>query len=492
MASFRNKLVALLAIAAVTLVMAVMFFAVESEREAATLEGRRAREVSAAVQSLLQALTDVETSQRGYLLTNEQRYLDLYLSTRDAVPARLDDLARIVGDEARLAHVRELAGDKLSELEETVTLARDGQHDAAMAIVASDRGIDVMDEIRDVSAELMAVAEARRTAAQERRDAISLWTQIGVISSLLAVALLVLLVWSGIRHDIEQMDEQARVIQGQARELAIKSEGLERIASSLEEQNEALAKSNRDLEVASRQRIRAMTDLERRNRDLDQFAYVTSHDLKAPLRAISNLATWIDEDLPQGSSADTRDNLKLLRQRAARMESLIEGILTYSRAGRAGAQQKPLPKMATMGELFEEVRSFVGVPATLCDVEGGADVEVPSGALELFQTLGNLVSNAVKHAGEGKTVHLSARRADADTLEIAVRDEGPGIDPRYHDRIFEIFQTLQPRDKVESTGIGLAIVKKLVTGAGGRVWVESEVGRGATFRFTWPKAHSEA
>ena len=237
----------------------------------------------------------------------------------------------------------------------------------------------------------------------------------------------------------------------------------------------------------SAERERLITALERSNQELDQFAYVASHDLKAPLRGIANLSSWIEEDLGDGVTADTREKLDLLRGRVHRMDALIDGILKYSRAGRRPGK----PERVDTGQLAAEVVELLAPPTDVSVVVERDMPVVVTDPVPLQQVFLNLIGNALKHAGRSGA-RVSVGWCDGDEeIEFAVSDNGPGISARYHERVFGIFQTLEARDKVEGTGIGLAVVKKIVEGKGGRVWVESSEGAGATFRFTWPK-HEEA
>ncbi|UQA56432.1 ATP-binding protein [Polyangium aurulentum] len=219
------------------------------------------------------------------------------------------------------------------------------------------------------------------------------------------------------------------------------------------------------------------------NRELDQFAYVTSHDLKAPLRAIGSLAEWIEEDLGAAMTEDVRQKMNLLRGRVRRMEALIQGILDFSRAGRLPSKRERVD----VRRLAAEIVDMLGLrpPATV--VLGDTLPTLETERVALQQILMNLISNALKHARRPDVeVRVDARDV-GEAWEFCVRDNGPGIAPEYHDRVWGIFQTLEARDKVESTGIGLAIVKKIIEGRGGRVWIASAPGEGASFFFTWPK-----
>ncbi|WP_445171558.1 PAS domain S-box protein [Microcoleus sp.] len=223
--------------------------------------------------------------------------------------------------------------------------------------------------------------------------------------------------------------------------------------------------------------------LRKRNQELDQFAYVVSHDLKAPLRAIANLSSWIEEDLSDSMTEDTVHQMNLLRGRVHRMEGLIEGLLQYSRVGRI---QVPSEMVKVEKLLAEIIDSLAPPPGFEVKVEPGMPTFVTE-KLPLQQVFSNLISNAIKHNRcESGYVKISLKELD-EFYEFFVADDGPGIAPQYHEKVFVIFQTLEARDKVENTGIGLSLVKKIVEGQGGTISLESTEGEGATFRFTWPK-----
>ncbi|WP_437622702.1 PAS domain-containing protein [Sorangium sp. So ce1151] len=228
--------------------------------------------------------------------------------------------------------------------------------------------------------------------------------------------------------------------------------------------------------------------LERSNKELDRFAYVASHDLKAPLRAIANLSQWIEDDLADKATPETRQHMDLLRSRVVRLEALIDGILRYSRAGRV----RDKPETVEVRKLLDEVLALLTVPP-------GASIEIAAGMPALFtervpleQVFMNLIGNALKYA-DRPDARVEVRGRDlGDLWEFSVKDNGPGIAPQFHQKVWEIFQTLNPRDNIEGTGIGLSIVQKIVLSKGGRAWVESDKGAGATFFFTWPRTESDA
>lgn len=231
------------------------------------------------------------------------------------------------------------------------------------------------------------------------------------------------------------------------------------------------------------EREKLIKALARSNQELDQFAYVASHDLKAPLRGIANLSQWIEEDLGERLSGENKSQMELLRGRVHRMEALIDGILQYSRAGRTKAR----PEEIDTGALVRDVIELMAPPAGL-RIEIDPDMpRVRAEKVPLQQVFMNLIGNAMKHAGEVNPLIQVGTEDAGPFYEFSVRDNGRGIAPQYHERIFGIFQTLEARDKVEGTGIGLSVVQKIVEAKGGRVWVESDAGKGARFKFLWPK-----
>ncbi len=225
-----------------------------------------------------------------------------------------------------------------------------------------------------------------------------------------------------------------------------------------------------------------IAELERTNRDLDQFAHVASHDLKTPLRGIAHLATVIRQELAEQMSERSRGNLELLEGRVHRLEDMIDGVLRYSLAGRSMDPAVPVD----VGLLVREVIELLDPPA---EAQIAIDPALPSlhtARIPLQQVFLNLLGNALKHADRDNIQLEIGGVAGEGEWELFVRDNGPGIAPRYHEQIWGMFCTLAPRDRVEGSGIGLAIVRRTVEAVGGRAWLESEPGHGATFRFTWP------
>lgn len=246
---------------------------------------------------------------------------------------------------------------------------------------------------------------------------------------------------------------------------------------------ERITEQKNQLEISNRRLQNYTVSLEKTNKELDKFASIVSHDLKAPLRAIGNLTGWIEEDAGHTFSGEVKANFELVKQRVRRMEDLINAILDYSRADRVQSDEVNIDLI----KLVEDTVDFIGKPANV-DVKISIDMPVIySDKIRLSQVFSNLIENAIKYNDSSdKRIEVFSDKNE-DGWTFTVKDNGPGIEKQYHERIFVIFQTLNRRDDVESTGVGLAIVKKIIDDQGGKIWVESEPGKGAEFKFFWPR-----
>lgn len=225
-------------------------------------------------------------------------------------------------------------------------------------------------------------------------------------------------------------------------------------------------------------------ELESANEELKNFAYVVSHDLKAPLRAIGTLADWISTDQSEKLDADGKEHLRLLIQRTRRMDSLIDGILQYSRVGRV----REVVVAVDVNEIVQEALAMLAPPPHI-HVEVASDLPtVRAERTRMLQVFQNLLSNAIKYLDKPEGLIRVDCVGHDQEWEFSVSDNGPGIETRHFKRIFQLFQTLAPKDRVESTGVGLSLVKKIVEMYGGRVWIESQPGAGSTFFFTLPRS----
>jgi signal transduction histidine kinase/DNA-binding NarL/FixJ family response regulator len=250
---------------------------------------------------------------------------------------------------------------------------------------------------------------------------------------------------------------------------------------------QAVEQQLRDRAIESEQinlRLSLTTNLlEKRNRELDEFAYMASHDLQAPLRGIANLADWLSKDLDGKLPVENQHQLDLIQRRVTQMNALINGLLQYARVGREYLDDTTI----SIGDLLAEVVEIIEPPPDFRVIFADNLPTIKTQTLLLKQVFANLIGNAIKYHDrlDGKVEILVIDRQNL--WQFTVIDDGPGIAPEHHQKIFGIFQTLLGGDDRKGTGVGLAIVKKIVEGRGGSVWVESELGKGSAFSFTWAK-----
>ncbi len=223
-------------------------------------------------------------------------------------------------------------------------------------------------------------------------------------------------------------------------------------------------------------------ELARSNAELDEFAHVVSHDLKAPLRGISSLAAWIAGDCEKILPAESREHLVLLEERARRMARLIDGVLRYSRVGQKPAALERVDSRAVAEEVVDSLGPSAGVSVRI----EGTLPRVRYDRIQLTQVFQNLIQNAVQHVGRRSGEVVVSCRERPGAFEFRVRDDGVGIAEADFERIFRMFHSVNAEGG--TAGVGLAIVKKIVEIHGGSVAVESTLGQGATFLFTVPKA----
>lgn len=435
---------------AVVLVAALSLWSMNTaDRE--SNDADRAAGVRDTANHLMIELLEAETAQRGFVLSEDPTFLHDHEHSLVAIDR---SLARLRSEAPRamapeLAVLQTTVTAKRTEMALTIEQVQSGNRKAALATIQTGAGKRAM---ASILASLDVIITAQNEVSRSRTAQKRATTNIALVIILAGSGIAVTAMLFGISALNRRHREHARTIKD-----------LSAAAAELGTTNAALIRSNRDL---------------------DQFAYVTSHDLKAPLRGISSLATWIEEDLGDHIDAKVAEHLRLLRSRVHRLDLLIEGILTYSRAGRTDT--------ATQVDTGSLVRRVVDVQPP----PDGVEVVIERGPWPSFTTVDvqlqqvwmNLLANAYNHGrradGKGKVV-LSCHQTEEGNYRFSVADDGKGIEPRFHDRIFEMFQRLEARDKVEGAGIGLAIVRKLVTAHHGKVWIEASNGGGTNVCFTW-------
>jgi signal transduction histidine kinase len=401
---------------------------------------------------------DTAAGERGYLLTGKQEFLEQYQHARDRIVPDLDTLAALTADnphqQARLATLRTLSAQRLQQLDALNAGARLGSLKLGAAQTAEvETSKHVMDQLRAiigafVQEEDNLLAERSAETEQSRRLVLQIIAA-GNAVSLSALVLCLLLLTRQIR---ERRAAEARVL-------------------SL---NETLAQRAAQLELA--------------NRELEGFSYSISHDLRSPLRAIDGFAQMLERKYQAVLDAEGLRLLGVVRDNSKRMGALIEDLLAFARLG-----TKPVVGVAT------DMQALVRECAAEALLGASPVPELTVGSLPpcwgdralLKQVWLNLIGNAVKYSSHGPRprIEISADR-DGGYCVYSVRDNGVGFDMQYYDKLFGVFQRLHRMDEFSGTGVGLAIVMRIVTRHGGRIWAEAAVDQGATFYFTIPSTEA--
>lgn len=261
------------------------------------------------------------------------------------------------------------------------------------------------------------------------------------------------------------------------------------ITSSMElltEQNTSQSALNNALKQQQLALEKNVATLERRNEELDQFTYIASHDLKTPLRAVSNLSVWIEAELEDYKNPEVAEHLQMMRERILRMENLINGVLDYASISKLQLKPEKVDAQKMMQAICEEEVSGKAV-FTL-------KTQMPVFKTEAYlleQVFRQLIKNAIEHnEGENRLVEISYHGIRENHV-FCVNDNGPGIPAAFHEKVFQIFQTLKSKDEHQATGIGLSIAKKIVEEKGGKIWIDLNQVKGSSFWFTWPEVKKE-
>jgi signal transduction histidine kinase len=279
-------------------------------------------------------------------------------------------------------------------------------------------------------------------------------------------------------------DEKLRYAQVQTATLNI-LEDFDEERHRLQQSQSAFLNILEDIDLEKGKVAGAYRRIEAVNKELEEFAYAASHDLKAPLRVIDNASKWLEEDLQQHLTEETRENMNLLRGRIKRMEKLLDDLLEYSRIGRT--KDERYVEVISGDDLMENILTLLSPAKGFVVRIDNAFSVIRVRRMPLQQILMNLISNAIKHHDKKKgTIEVTVEDRGA-LYAFAVRDDGPGIPPEFHEQVFGMFQTLKPRDQVEGSGMGLAMVRKNIEIYSGTLKLDSSEGHGSTFSFTWPK-----
>ena len=428
---------------------------------------------------------------RGYLLTGENYFITSNDSAAHENESILQELSALIPDgsvqEKNLQQIQQLNNRWLEEFGEPLRRAKlmsivnDSNLDDFKRVyrekILTGKEKQIQQELQDKFREFSAYEYDKRNkkkdelalSVQRTKNLSFILTALSIVISFVIVGFLTYRLSSRIQtmvrmaNDISAGNYKVKISDKGSDELSVLSRSLNHMADELSEN---------------------ISLLQSKNRELDQFAHIVSHDLKGPLRGIDNVISWIEEDHTEELTPKVKEYLQLIKGRVSRGENLIEGILSYARIDKETLQKE----RTDIGELIQEVlETVVMKPGVSVSVVGALPV-VYTEKILLFQIFSNLISNAIKYNDkEDGQVKIYYNEHPAH-YEFFVEDNGPGISKAYHDRIFVIFQTLKERDSIESTGVGLAIVKKILDARKETINIASEANKGTVFSFTWKKA----
>jgi signal transduction histidine kinase len=427
---------------------------------------------------------------RGYMLTNEAFFMQSYDSAHAENREILAELATLIPDSSRQGvlfnQIRQLNDRWINELAAPLIKAKKESllSDSARIVyeeLSHDRSKGVHENLiqqglqrrfREFSNNEYAYREAQReilTASVQHTSKLSFYlTGVSIILGIGIALFLATHISSRLGKMIRMAD---RIAQGDYA-VSVEHEG-----------SDEVGQLERSLNRMAHDLAENIKLLQSKNEELNQFAHIVSHDIKAPLRGIDNVVTWIEEDYLKELPPKVQEYIGLIKGRVVRAENMLNGILSYSRIGRE-VQHK---EVVHVSEMLEEIREYLPdrSPVTLRIQPGMPHLFTER--IPLFQVFSNLIINAFKYHDKKDGIVKVYFKSFDNYYEFFVEDNGPGIAAPYHGRIFMIFQTLQERDAFESTGVGLAIVKKILDDRKQTIRLDSEPGKGSTFIFTWPK-----
>jgi len=434
--------------------------------------------------SLHKSMIDMQSSFRGYLLTNDNQFLDSYQAGVESVPQLISELQKLVTPNtvqlqlidsidklhhqwlhyaSSLINSRKNSDDKVSI--EKYNVLFESQLKKQVGKKINDDIAKIFVEFDKIEYHSRSVHSGNLTKSIRDTHTFSL---IFFLSTIIIGICTAWFIVYRLSRRIKTMVLLAENI----------SEG--RFTSLEDNRNDELKNLSTSLNKMSASLQNNISELENRNAELDKFAYAVSHDLKAPVRGIHNVVNWTEEDFGGELSAPLKKNLEIIRQRTKRMEDLINGLLDYARV-----RNKTSPQITNVNEIVYHIIDGIVPRNFKVDVH---DLPVFfTEKLKLEQVFENLISNAVKYTPDKDGHIIVSCNEHPGYYEFSVKDNGIGIDPEYHSKIFEMFQTLREKDETESTGIGLAIIKKILDDQNSSIRVISESGQGAEFIFTWPK-----
>ena len=453
---------------------------------------RTAQEMSA-------ALVNQETGVRGYLLGGEERFLTPYQEGLAAETASAAELRTQLDDPRAMANLDAVEAAAQAWRQEYATPTIDAVHSGRLELAPStDAGKASFDRVRArLDAQDTYLDQVRAESRQQLADAAGSLERIAIaIGALLVVGLAALMVGlrRGVTRPVDGLADQVRAVAGGDFQHTIRGEGpaeLVRLGHDVEAMRLRIVAELSAVREAHERLDDQARELARSNAELEQFAYVASHDLQEPLRKVASFTQLLGDRYRDTLDDRARQYIDFAVDGATRMQALINDLLAFSRVGRLRVENRPVDLNRAATAAIDNLATAIEETGATVTV---ADLPTVDGDPSLLATaLQNLIGNAIKFRRSEVAPHVAIDvKDDGDVWLLTVADNGIGIEPEYAERIFTIFQRLHARDVYPGTGIGLAMVRKIIEYHGGRIWLDAtHDGTGSVFRFTLPKDLTE-
>ncbi|MBV9580246.1 MAG: CHASE3 domain-containing protein [Chloroflexi bacterium] len=453
-------------------------------------------------------LVDMETGYRGFLLTGQEQLLDPYTAGLASYPERLQELEALTADNPSQVQRWQTIGDLTQQWTQQITdpriqlrrqVAEGAQPSQELVdLVSTGEGNDQFTAIRQVfdqaiatEQDLLATRLAMAEAANQRLFATLL---IGTAFALLVGLAAALLLTRDITDAVERMAAAATAVAGGDLTRRIRLDRRDEIgqaAAAFDNMADRLQVTIVDLENSSAELTRKQVELERSNRELQDFASVASHDLQEPLRKVRAFGDRLSAKYGPELTDQGRDYLARMQDAAARMQALINDLLTFSRVATRAQPFVPVDLDKLVNDVASDLEVRIQQSEATLDIQPLPTIDADP--LQMRQLFQNLISNALKfqRPDSPPLVRVYVEDVDESDVRVCVQDNGIGFDEKYLDRIFTIFQRLHGRVEYEGTGVGLAVCRKIVERHAGTITARSAPGEGATFIVTLPRSQPE-
>jgi len=426
----------------------------------------------------------MERGLKAYIITGENYLIQAYDSTLLENSSLLADLSTSISANVvqykKLNEIKGLYNKWIKELARPVIIssskvgAAKGRSATINQVLKSEDEVNnkLQQKFRELLSEEYKIRSARKLNLEKSEEETKAISFLLTAFSIVVGFFIAILLARHISTRILKMVEMANTIAKGNYKVQVKDKGNDELSE--------LTRSLNHMAIVLEQNISL---LKRKNIELDQFAHIVSHDLKAPLRGIDNVLSWIEEDHAHQIPVKVHEYLQLIKGRVNKSENLIQGILSYARIGKDAYDNELINTSGLVSEILETLPTKPGLKVT---VESNMP-SLNSEKVPLTQVFSNLISNAIKYHNKQKGQVNIFYKENNSYYEFFVQDDGVGIAESYHKKIFGIFQTLVQKDSFESTGVGLAIVKKILDDRNEQIYLTSQPGIGTTFSFTWKK-----